>query len=86
MDLRLFVYGTLQRGGRYHDRFCRGALAVERATARGRVERLPAGYPALVVPRSSILARGTADPLADAAAQARLRRLDLRPGRGSPAA
>jgi gamma-glutamylcyclotransferase (GGCT)/AIG2-like uncharacterized protein YtfP len=68
--LCLFAYGTLQRGGRYHERFCRGVRLVESATVRGRVYVLPAGYPVLTVPAASILARGSADPLADVATQA----------------
>ena len=64
--LRLFVYGTLMRGGRFHDRYCKGVLAVEAASVRGRVHRLSQGYPALLVPEESILARGTGDALADA--------------------
>ena len=70
--LRLFVYGTLKRGGRFHDRFCRGALSIEPASAIGRLEMLPAGYPMLEVPASSVLAEGTADPLADVATQERI--------------
>jgi gamma-glutamylcyclotransferase (GGCT)/AIG2-like uncharacterized protein YtfP len=68
--LRLFVYGTLKRGGRYHQRFCRGARSIENAVVRGRVYVLPAGYPVLTVPAASILARGSADPRADVAKQA----------------
>jgi len=71
-SLRLFVYGTLKRGGRFHDEFCRGAVAIERASARGRLHTLPAGYPMLEVPATIVLAEGTADPLADAATQERL--------------
>ncbi len=69
--LRLFVYGTLKRGGRYHDRFCRGARSVESAIVRGRIYVLPIGYPVLTVPAASILARGSVDPLADVATQAK---------------
>jgi gamma-glutamylcyclotransferase (GGCT)/AIG2-like uncharacterized protein YtfP len=69
--LRLFVYGTLKRGGRYHERFCRGVRSVESAIIRGRVYPAPAGYPVLVVPEDSVLARGSADPLADVARQAK---------------
>ena len=68
--LRLFVYGTLKRGGRFHERYCAGAITVETAVARGRVHTLPAGYPMLVVPAASILGRGSADPLLDVRAQA----------------
>ena len=68
--LRLFVYGTLKRGGRYHQRFCRSVRSIENAIVRGRVYVLPAGDPVLTVPAASILARGSADPLADVAKQA----------------
>jgi len=63
--LRLFVYGTLKRGGRFHERYCDGVLAIEVASVRGRVHRLPQGYLTLVVPEETILARGTTDAAAD---------------------
>ena len=69
--LKLFVYGTLKRGGRFHDRYCRGVLAIEEASVRGWLHTLPAGYPMLVVPKEHILADGTADAVADVATQAR---------------
>jgi gamma-glutamylcyclotransferase (GGCT)/AIG2-like uncharacterized protein YtfP len=69
VELRLFVYGTLKRGGRFHERFCRGARSVEPARVHGRLYLATAGYPVLVVPRSAILARGSGDPVADLAAQ-----------------
>ena len=73
MDLlRLFVYGTLKRGYGNHDAFCEGALEIREARVRGRLYEGP-GFPVVEVPREDILAHGTADPLADAAAQARLR-------------
>ena len=67
-----FVYGTLKRGFWNHDRFCRNAIDIQPVTTWGRLYQLPAGYPALEVPESAILAHGTANPLADAATQARL--------------
>lgn len=63
--LRLFVYGTLRRGGPYHERFCAGARSIEPARAGGTLGRLPAGYPVLGVPEASILAHGSADVRAD---------------------
>jgi gamma-glutamylcyclotransferase (GGCT)/AIG2-like uncharacterized protein YtfP len=68
--IRLFVYGTLKRGGWNHDRFCHSAIKIETATVWGRLYHLSAGFPALVIPERSILAAGTGDPLADAAVQA----------------
>ena len=67
--LRLFVYGTLKRGFWNFDRFCTRAVSIEPATTWGRLYQLPAGFPALEVPESSILATGTADPLADTRTQ-----------------
>jgi gamma-glutamylcyclotransferase (GGCT)/AIG2-like uncharacterized protein YtfP len=70
--LRLFVYGTLRRGGRFHERYCKGVLSIDAASARGRVQQLPLPerYLVLVVPEETILARGTADAAADAHRQA----------------
>ena len=67
--LRLFVYGTLKRGYWNHQRFCAQARSVEPAVVWGRLYHLHAGFPALEVPEGLILARGTADPLADARRQ-----------------
>lgn len=69
--LKLFVYGTLKRGCRNHQDFCRGFVEVREASVRGRLYEGP-GYPILEVPEEDILAQGTTDPLADAATQARL--------------
>lgn len=70
--LKLFVYGTLKHGQRNHERFCRGAATVERATVRGRLYDLPLGFPALVVPEDDVRAVGTADYAADAALPGRI--------------
>lgn len=67
--LRLFVYGTLKRGYWNHQRFCAQARSIEPAVVWGRLYNLHAGFPALEVPEGLILARGTADPLADARKQ-----------------
>jgi gamma-glutamylcyclotransferase (GGCT)/AIG2-like uncharacterized protein YtfP len=67
--LRLFVYGTLKWGYWNHQRFCAQARSVEPAVVWGRLYHLNAGFPALEVPEGLILARGTADPLADASRQ-----------------
>jgi len=72
LTITCFVYGTLKRGFWNHDRFCRNAIDIRPATTWGRLHQLPAGYPALEVPESAILAHGTADPFADAATQAHL--------------
>ncbi len=68
-DIRLFVYGTLKRGCDNHDRYCAAASAVVEAAVWGRLYGLEAGYPALEMPRELILARGSADPAADARTQ-----------------
>lgn len=69
--LGVFVYGTLKRGQRNHDRFCRGVLTMAEATVRGRLYDLPLGFPALVVPQEDVIAIGTTDYLADAEKQHR---------------
>jgi len=74
--LGVFVYGTLKRGERNHDRYCRGALDAAPATVRGWLYDLKEGhsglslgygYPALVVPPETVLACGTGDYASDAA-------------------
>jgi len=67
----VFVYGTLKRGQRNHDRFCKGVLSVQEATVHGRLYDLPLGFPALVVPQVDVTATGTEDYLADAERQRR---------------
>lgn len=69
--LAIFVYGTLMVGQKNHDYFCGNAIQIRPATTLGQLYALPAGYPALEVPEQHILARGTADPLVDAAVQSR---------------
>jgi gamma-glutamylcyclotransferase (GGCT)/AIG2-like uncharacterized protein YtfP len=64
----VFVYGTLKRGGRFHDRHCAGVVAVEEATVRGTLGEL-GGYPMLDVFGGDVLAVGTAEPLADVRVQ-----------------
>ncbi|MBF0426826.1 MAG: gamma-glutamylcyclotransferase [Magnetococcales bacterium] len=66
ITFRLFVYGTLKRGGVNHPPFCKGALTITAAVVWGRLYRLPTAIPALAVPEELIRARGTADPRADA--------------------
>lgn len=76
LSITLLVYGTLKRGYWNHDRFCRNAINIRPAVTWGRLYDLPAGYPALEVPKSTILAHGTADPLADATTQESLMSLE----------
>ena len=85
--LTLFVYGTLKRGYRNHDRFCQGALELRQAQVRGRLYEGP-GYPLLQVPDEDILAQGTSRPADDVATQARLAGQRLPPRRtvATPAA
>jgi gamma-glutamylcyclotransferase (GGCT)/AIG2-like uncharacterized protein YtfP len=68
--LRVFVYGTLQRGQRNHQRYCQGLIDVAPATVRGRLYELPQGYPMLAIPDEA-LAVGTRDAAADVATQER---------------
>ena len=70
--LVMFFYGTLKRGQRNHERFCGGALSVEKGTLRGDLYDVHLGYPALVVPEESIYAFGTGDFRRDAEEQQQL--------------
>lgn len=67
--LRLFVYGSLQRGFNNYQRFCRSVRSLEPAQIEGELYRQPLGYPVLVLPANRFLARGSADPRADLVAQ-----------------
>lgn len=62
--MQLFVYGTLKRGERSHERFCSQASCIEPAWTWGRLYALPQGYPMLKAPPERILHHGTAE-LAD---------------------
>jgi len=78
--VRVFVYGTLKRGGRYHA-YCRGGEMIAEARVEGLLYDLPEGYPAIVVPEASVFAVGTADPAADAREERELgRRGPAEPG------
>ena len=69
----MFVYGTLKRGERNHERFCGGALRVEDGAVRGEVYDLPLfDYPELIVPEESVRAFGTDDAARDVEWQERL--------------
>ncbi|MGC1310586.1 MAG: gamma-glutamylcyclotransferase family protein [Phormidesmis sp.] len=47
-ELRVFVYGTLQPGGRYHQRYCGYLSEAVPAMVKGRLYDFPAlGYPAM---------------------------------------
>jgi gamma-glutamylcyclotransferase (GGCT)/AIG2-like uncharacterized protein YtfP len=69
--LRVFVYGTLKRGQRNHDRFCRGVRQVYPATVVGRLYQLAGGYPMLQLPAEAVLAVGSTNYLHDATLQER---------------
>jgi gamma-glutamylcyclotransferase (GGCT)/AIG2-like uncharacterized protein YtfP len=66
--LNIFVYGSLKRGFANHSYFCSGYITLQNATVRGRLFALPS-FPALWIPESNILTRGTGDYLADVAKQ-----------------
>lgn len=71
-QLNVFVYGTLKRGQRNHERFCGGFVAAGEASVRGLLYELPFGFPALVVPETDVHAVGTTDYLPDTETQHRL--------------
>ena len=66
LSFRLFVYGTLKRGGRYHARYCSRATRIRAATVVGRLYELNAGFPTIEIPQQSVLAGATVDPARDA--------------------
>jgi gamma-glutamylcyclotransferase (GGCT)/AIG2-like uncharacterized protein YtfP len=71
--LIMFVYGTLKRGERNHERYCSGALRVEEGAVSGKLYDLPHfGYPELIVPEESVRAFGTDDAARDVEWQERL--------------
>jgi len=43
----VFVYGTLKKGQRNHDRFCGDALTIETAVTTGRLYDTTYGFPAM---------------------------------------
>ena len=61
LKITAFVYGTLKRGYWNHQRFCDGALSINKATVRGRLYELPSGIPVLEVPPCDIISAGTGD-------------------------
>ena len=71
--LNLFVYGTLKRGQRNHDLFCRDVRSLRDAQLRGRLYD-GLGIPLIEVPEEDILALGTARPGDDLATQIRIAR------------
>lgn len=70
--IHVFVYGTLKRGGRNHERYASFASSIRFAKVRGSLFSLEGcDYPALTIAVETALARGTKDPLADAKTQAK---------------
>ena len=73
--LTMFVYGTLKRDGRNHERYCSGASLVKEGAVRGELYDLPLfDYPELIVPGESVRALGTDDYAGDVELQERLSR------------
>lgn len=80
--MRLFVYGTLKRGGSNFGRFCDGATRIDRARVVGRLRVYEKRYPILEVPLDSIMARGSTDTAADVERVLRAQCDGERPKRG----
>jgi len=83
IPVQMFFYGTLKRGESNHA-YCRGGRMTAEGRVEGRLYDLPQGYPALVVPETSVLAVGSDDPWGDARAGTALDRPGL-PEPGTPA-
>lgn len=45
--VRIFVYGTLKKGFRNHDRFCGNAISIEPATVNGKLYDTGYSFPAM---------------------------------------
>lgn len=45
--VKIFVYGTLKKGFRNHDRFCGNAISIEPVTVNGRLYDTGWGFPAM---------------------------------------
>lgn len=45
--VKIFVYGTLKKGFRNHDRFCGNAIGIEPATVNGKLYDTGWGFPAM---------------------------------------
>lgn len=45
--VKIFVYGTLKKGFRNHDRFCGNAISIEPATVNGKLYDTGWGFPAM---------------------------------------
>lgn len=53
--IRVFVYGTLQPGEKYHQPYCSGwVIAAEPARVKGQLYHLPLGYPGLTTGEDTI--------------------------------
>lgn len=53
--IRVFVYGTLQPGEKYHQPYCGSwVIAAEPAEVKGQLYHLPLGYPGLAAGEDSV--------------------------------
>ena len=68
--IRVFVYGSLKQGGRYHEHYCRGLREPTPARVWGQLFRQPTGYAMLRIPPAHVLALGSDDSVADTLALA----------------
>jgi gamma-glutamylcyclotransferase (GGCT)/AIG2-like uncharacterized protein YtfP len=88
-ELRVFAYGTLKRGFSNHDAHCAGVLRTCPAWLQGRLFKLSAEIPAMVVPDEDILEYGTASVAVDMEAQEKFEsqlRIEEAGGQGSSGA
>ena len=74
-NLRIFVYGTLKRGFPNHHQYCTGVLRICPAWLLGKLFKLTAQIPAMIIPEEAILVHGTGNAVADIEAQERFESL-----------
>jgi gamma-glutamylcyclotransferase (GGCT)/AIG2-like uncharacterized protein YtfP len=67
-EIICFVYGSL-KCGYANARFCKKATRIEKSTVCGKVYQLSAGFPALKIPKESIIDYGSDDLTFDAICQ-----------------
>ena len=56
---KVCVYGTLKKGGKYHNHYCSKLLDFQPAQIVGKIYDLPQGYPAVQLSKDYLLEEGS---------------------------